>query len=93
MTINLLTPGLLQITRTGLLFVAQLPTVRLAKCRASSMGLSDCDTPQEIDAIRSFAPVTALKSAARLLDENVRMKVKELTEIANQNRNLGFGMS
>ena len=56
-------------------------------------GLSDCESPQDIESIRCFAPVAALKSAARLLDENVRMKVRELTKIANKNRNFGFGMS
>ncbi|KST63537.1 hypothetical protein [Mastigocoleus testarum] len=56
-------------------------------------GLCDCETPQDVNAIRGFAPVAALKSAARLLDENARAKVRELTKIANQNRNLGFGVS
>ena len=56
-------------------------------------GLSDCETPQDVENIRGFAPVEALKAAARLLDENVRAKVRELTKIANENRNLGFGVS
>ena len=56
-------------------------------------GLCGCETPEDVDAVRSFAPVAALKSAAKLLDENVRAKIKELTEIANQNRNFGLGMS
>ncbi len=56
-------------------------------------GLCDCETPQDVNAIRGFAPVAALKAASRLLDENVRAKVRELTEIANQNRNLGFEVS
>ena len=93
MTINLLTPGLLQITRTGLLFVAQYLRYAPAKCRASSMGLCGCKTPEDVDAIRSFAPVAALKSAARLLDQNVQVRIRELTKIANENRNFGFGMS
>nr|MDJ0775561.1 hypothetical protein [Mastigocoleus sp. MO_167.B18] len=56
-------------------------------------GLSDCETPQDVNAIRGFAPVEALKSAARLLDQNVRVRIRELTKIANENRNLGFGVS
>ena len=56
-------------------------------------GLCGCETPQDVEDIRSFAPVAALKSAARLLDQNVRAKVKELTKIANQNQNFGFGMN
>ena len=54
-------------------------------------GLSDCETPQDVEDIRSFAPVTALKAAARLLDQNVRVRIRELTQVANQNRNLGLG--
>ena len=57
------------------------------------MGLSGCETPEDVNDIRCFAPVAALKAAARLLDENVRARIKELTEIANKNRNFGFGMS
>ncbi len=56
-------------------------------------GLSGCETPEDVNDIRCFAPVAALKAAARLLDENVRARIKELTEIANKNRNFGFGMS
>ncbi len=56
-------------------------------------GLSDCESPQDVDSIRSFAPVIALKAAARLLDENVRVRIRKLTQIANENRNLGFGVS
>ena len=58
-----------------------------------AQGLADCECPQDVDNIRCFAPLGALKSAARLLDKNVRARVKELTKIANKNRNLGFGMS
>ena len=53
-------------------------------------GLSNCQTSQDIENIRSFAPVAALKSAVRLLDENVRARVKQLTEMANLNLNFGF---
>ena len=56
-------------------------------------GLCGCETPQDVEDIRSFAPVTALKAAARLLDQNVRVRIRELTQVANQNRNLGLGMS
>ena len=48
-----------------------------------AQGLADCESPQDVESIRRFAPVAALKSAARLLDENVRAKVRELTKIAN----------
>ncbi|MEM7578388.1 MAG: hypothetical protein AAF316_00805 [Cyanobacteria bacterium P01_A01_bin.80] len=58
-----------------------------------AQGLSDCQTSQDIENIRSFAPVAALKSAVRLLDENVRNRVKQLTKIANLNRNFGFSIS
>ena len=58
-----------------------------------AQGLADYEVPQDVEDIRSFAPVAALKSAANLLDKNVRMRIKGLTEIANKNRNFGFGVS
>ena len=48
-----------------------------------AQGLADCEVPQDVEDIRSFAPVAALKSAVKLLDENVRARVKELTKVAN----------